>query len=45
MTSVLFWYLGVRLSAPTWYFALLGIRIFFGVIKFGVDMYKAGAKS
>ena len=41
---VLLWYIGVRLSAPTWYFVVTGIGFACKVFGFGMDMYKAGAK-
>lgn len=40
---MLFW-VGLTLSAPTWYWWCFGLFVFFNIVKFGFDMYKAGSK-
>ena len=41
--AMLFW-IGKHLNAPSWYWWCWGIGIGLLFIKFGLDMYKAGAK-
>lgn len=41
--AMLFW-IGFELSAPTWYWWCWGFTVFFRFIKFGMDMFKGGAK-
>lgn len=37
----LYW-IGLTLSAPTWYFVLIGIGLFCRLISYGMEMYKKG---
>lgn len=39
---ILLWWIGLKLSAPVWYFALLGIGFFLQIIQFGCKMFKLG---
>ncbi len=41
---LLLWYIGLRLSVPTWYFVTLGISFVCKIISFGFQMYKLGAE-
>lgn len=43
ISFILLWWIGMQLSAPVWYFALLCVSIFIQVLNFGMKMYKAGA--
>ena len=44
MISVIcLWWIGIKLAAPGWYYALLIIAVLIHFFKFGLDMYKAGA--
>lgn len=45
ITYICLTWLGFKLSAPTWYFVLLGVGSFIKLIKYGVEMYKAGSKN
>ena len=36
---------GIQLSAPTWFYVLLGISAFVKLISYGVDMYNKWKKS
>lgn len=42
ITAILLFWIGIQLNAPTWYYVLVSIGIFFRLISFGIDMYKAG---
>lgn len=39
--AMLLW-IGLTLSAPSWYWWCWGINVGIGFIKFALDMYKAG---
>lgn len=39
------WWIGIQLSAPTWFYVLLGINIFLKIMSFGIDMYNKGKKA
>lgn len=41
---ILFAWIGFKLSAPVWYFTLVGIGFLLQIIQFGLKMYKAGKK-
>ena len=41
---ILLWWCGLRLAAPVWYFVLLTLSIAVKVAKYGLDMYRIGAK-
>lgn len=38
---LLFW-VGLQMTAPTWYWWVLGIGMFINVLSFGLNMYKSG---
>ena len=39
------WWIGIQLSAPTWFYVLLGISAFVKLISYGIDMYNKGEKA
>lgn len=41
--SLLFW-IGFKLSAPTWYFGLCVFGFTFNIIRFGCNMFELGKK-
>lgn len=44
LSLICLWWIGVQLSAPTWFFVLLGIGFFIDMIDFGTKMYNKGKK-
>ena len=45
LVIICLWWIGYQLSAPTWFYVLLGISAFVKLISYGVDMYNKGKKS
>lgn len=45
ITYICLAWLGFKLSAPTWYFVLLGVGFLIKLIKYGIEMYKAGSNN
>ena len=46
MLAIIFlWWIGIQLSAPTWFYVLLGISAFAKLISYGIDMYNKGKKA
>lgn len=45
ISFILLAWIGWKLSAPVWYFTLLGIGFFLQIIQFGLKMYKADKKN
>lgn len=43
ISFILLWWIGCQLSAPTWYYVLLGIGFILQIFNFGLKMFKAGA--
>lgn len=42
ISFILLAWIGWKLSAPVWYFTLLGIIFLFQIIQFGCGMFKLG---
>ena len=42
LAIICLWWIGHQLSAPTWFYVLLGINIFLKIMSFGIDMYNKG---
>lgn len=42
ITLICLWWIGCQLSAPTWYYVLLGVGFILQIINFGLRMYKLG---
>lgn len=45
ITDILLFWIGLQLSAPTWFWWLIGIKFAIEIIQFGVKMYKAGSNN
>ena len=39
------WWIGIQLSAPTWFYVLLGISASVKLILYGANMYNKGKKA
>ena len=44
LNSLMLLWIGLTLSAPSWYWWCWGICVFINIIQFGWNMYKAGSK-
>ena len=44
LTAIMLIWVGLELSAPTWYFVVGIMLLLFKVAEFGVKMYDMGAK-
>ena len=42
LAIICLWWIGYQLSAPTWFYVLLGINIFLKIMSFGINMYNKG---
>ena len=42
LVIICLWWVGIQLSAPTWFYVLLGISAFAKLISYGIDMYNKG---
>ena len=42
ITAILLIWIGAQLNAPTWYYVLVSIGIFFRIMQISIDMYKKG---
>ena len=45
ITCICLIWIGMQLSAPVWYYTLLGVAMLLSIINFGIKMYKAGSKN
>ena len=43
LTTILLIFIGIWLTAPTWYFVMCGVIFFGKLLRFAIDMYKAGS--
>lgn len=39
------WWVGIQLSAPLWFYILLGISLFIKIFSYGIDMYNKGKEN
>ena len=43
LIHILLFYIGLSISAPVWYYVVLGAVILLNILNFGLKMYKKGA--
>lgn len=43
LIHILLFYIGLSISAPVWYYVVLGTGVLLNIINFGFKMYKKGA--
>ena len=45
LAIICLWWVGIQLSAPSWFYILLAISIVIKIFSYGIDMYNKGKEN